>query len=123
MVWFKSKPPQPPQKLTPPTTKFIGEQDGAAERDLKARFGELLRHEPMVERAYLARAEHRDGTGVHVTLAIKRSCGADPSLIPKLASIFTGIFGSHEHLDMMFVREDQEQQLRSVCRPLYRAAR
>ena len=40
MVWFKSKPPQPPQKLTPPTTKFIGEQDGAAERDLKARFGD-----------------------------------------------------------------------------------
>ena len=122
MVWFKNKPPQPPQQLTPPTTKFIAEQDGPPERDLKARFVELFRHEPMVQCAYLAQAEHGDGTGVHVTLAIRCSLGEDPSLIPKLANIFTCMFGSHEHLDMMFIREDQEQQLRAVCGPFYRAA-
>ena len=117
MVWFKKKLPQ---QLTPPTTKFIAEQDGPSERDLKARFVELFRHEPIVERAYLAQAEHGDGTGIHVTLAIRCSCGEDPALIPKLANIFTCMFGSHEHLDMMFVREDQEQQLRTVCGPFYR---
>jgi len=121
MGWFKDKHPQTPQQLTPPTTRFIAEQDGPPERDLKARFVELFREEPTVERAYLALAEHGDGTGVHVTLAIRRSCGEDPSLIRKLANVFSSVFGSHEHLDMMFIREDQEHQLRAVCAPFYRA--
>ena len=73
----------------------------------------------MVERAYLALAEHGDETGVHVTLAIKSSCGEDPALIRKLMSIFSEMFSSHEHLDVIFVRQDQERQLRDVCAPFY----
>lgn len=121
MGWFKEKTPPTPQQLTLPTTKFVGEQDGVPERELKARFAEFLGQESMVQSAYLARAEHGDGTGVHVTLAIRHFGGADPSLIPKLATIFSSMFGSHAHLDMMFIREDQERQLQAVCAPFYRA--
>src|SRR3954463_2411862 len=40
-----------PQKLSYFVTSFIGEQkDGPSERDLKARFAELFRQEPVVER-------------------------------------------------------------------------
>jgi len=117
--WFKRS--QVPQWLTPSTTRFVGEQDGPPERDLKASFAEFFASTPVVERAYLARAEHGDGTGVHVTLAIRCSCGEDPSLMPKLAKIFASMFGSHEHLDMMFISEDQEQELRVVCTPFYPA--
>ena len=109
----------PTTKFVVPTIKFVGEQDGPIERDLKTRFVQVFSHESMVKSAYLARADHSDGTGIHVTLAISHSCGEEPSLIPKLASIFSSMFGSHTHLDMMFLREDQEQQLRAVCAAFY----
>jgi hypothetical protein len=121
MRWFKGKHSHAPQRLTPPTTKFVGEQDGDSERDLKGCFSELFRQEVMVQSAYLARAEHGDGTGIHVTLAIRRRGGEDRSLISKLSRIFGDMFGSHEHLDMMFVGEDQERELQKVCVPFYRA--
>ena len=128
MGWFKKKIPAAQQevaapiaKIVAPTIQFVGEQDGSVERDLKSHFVELFRHESMVKSAYLARAQHSDRTGVHVTLAIRHSGGEDPNLIPKLATIFSSMFSSHEHLDMMFLREDQEQQLRAVCAPFYQA--
>lgn len=120
MGWFKDRQARKPQKLTRVMTKFMGEQDGPSERDLKARFVELFRQEPTVERAYLALADHGDGTGIHVTLAIKSSGGEDLSLVRKLQGIFSAMFNSQEHLDTMFIREDQEHQLREVCAPFYR---
>jgi hypothetical protein len=121
MRCFKDKDSHAPQRLTPPTTKFIGEQDGDSERDLKACFSELFRQEVRVQSAYLTRAEHGDGTGIHVILAIRRRGGEDLSLISKLGKIFGDMFGSHEHLDMMFVGEDEERELQKVCLPFYRA--
>ena len=59
-------------------------------------------------------AEHGDGTGIHVILAIGRRGGEDLSLISKLGRIFGDLFGSHEHLDMMFVGEDEERELQKV---------
>jgi hypothetical protein len=120
MGWFKDRHAKKPHKLTRVMTKFIGEQDGPSERDLKARFVEILREQRVVERAYLALADHGDGTGVHITLAIKSSGVEDLSLVRKLQGIFSAMFNSHEHLDMMFIREDQEHQLREVCAPFYR---
>jgi hypothetical protein len=122
MGWFKDRKPRLAQKIKVPTTRFIGEQDGVPERELKARFSELFRQESMVQRAYLARAEHGDGKGIHVTLAVRRSGGEDPSLIPKLGQIFAEMFSSHEHLDTMFIRDDEERELRMVCAPFYEAA-
>lgn len=119
MGWLKGWQAKKPQKLTGVTTKFIGEQDGPSERDLKARFVELFRQEPAIERGYLALAEHGDGSGVHVILAIKSSDGEDPSVIRKLMEIFGEMFSSQEHLDMIFIREDQEHQIRNVCAPFY----
>ena len=122
MGWFKDRHPKKPQELTHVMTTFIGEQDGPSERDLKARFVEIFREQPVVEHAYLALADHGDGTGVHVTLAIKSSGGEDLSLVRKLQGVFSAMFNSQEHLDMMFIREDQERQLREVCAPFYRLA-
>jgi len=119
MAWFKNKPQRSPQRLTPSVVRFVGEQDGSSERDLKGRLVELFRLEVIVERAYLARAEYEDGLGVHVTLCLKCSNGEDPSLVPKLADIFGDMFGSHEHLDIRFLKEDEERELRLVCIPFY----
>jgi hypothetical protein len=119
--WFKSRPSRPPQRLNVLAIKFIGEQDGQPERDLKALFVELFLGFPTVERAYLARTDYGDATGVHVALCVKSSVGEVKSLNPKVADIFSARFGSHEHLDTLFIRDDQEQELRQVCAPFYRA--
>jgi hypothetical protein len=119
MRWFNEKHPQKPQRLSPPTVKFLGEQDGVPERELKVCFVELFRKQPTVERAYLVLAEHGDRKGVNVTLAMRCSSGDDHALIRKLANIFSSMFGSHEHLDVMFVKEDEERQLQGVCKPFY----
>jgi hypothetical protein len=89
MSWFKDKHAQTPQQLKPPTTRFVAGRDGAPERELKACFVELFRKQPTVERAYLAVAEHGDGTGIHVTPAIRRPSGEDPSIIRQLANVFS----------------------------------
>lgn len=120
MGWFTDRPGKKPQKLTYVVTKFVAEKkDGPSERDLKARIVELFHHEPAVERAYLALAEHDDETGAHVTLAIKCSSGQDPALVRKLMDIFGEMFNAQEHLDVIFVRPDEERQLRNVCAPFY----
>ena len=120
MGWFKSKPSRSPQRLTPRVVRFIGEQDGPAEHDLKDRFVELLRGEPIVKRAYLACAEHGDGSGVHITLCLKCSPRSeDVSLLPKLVGIFGSMFTSQEHLDIRFLEDNEEHKLRSVCVPFY----
>lgn len=105
--------------MTPPIIKFVGEQDGSPECDLKARLIELFRDKPQVERAYLARADYGDATGVDVTLCVISSVGEDTVLVSQVSDIFGDMFGTHEHLDVPFIRDDQEQQLRAVCKPFY----
>lgn len=120
MGWFNNKSSRSPQRLTPRIVTFTGEQDGPAERDLKGSFVELFRDEPRVEDAYLARVEHGDGSGIHVTLCLKCLRAEEvPSLLPKVADIFGKMFGAHEHLDIRFLREVEEHELRSVCTPFY----
>lgn len=121
MALFNRKSSRPPVTLTPPKITFVGEQDGPPERDLTARFMEMFRDEESVLRAYLARAEYGDGTGTHVVLCIRSENGECPTLHPKIGAIFAGMFGSHEHLDTLFIRDDQEQELSRVCRPFYTA--
>jgi hypothetical protein len=123
MSWFERKDSRLPQRLTPQSVRFIGEQDGPTESDLKARFVELLRGEPSVQRAYLALAEHGDGSSAHVTLCLKCSTEEDRSLLPKLAEIFGNMFNSPEHRDIRFLEEGEERELCSVCTAFYSSDR
>jgi hypothetical protein len=110
---------RPPEQLIRESIRFIGEQDGPTERELKTRFIDLFHGEPTVKRAYLAQADERDGTGIHVVLCVRSSSGEDTALVRNLANIFAEMFGSHEHLDILFIREDQEREVQLVCHPFY----
>ena len=97
---------------------FVGEQDGEPERLLKNALVAELCALPEVKRAYLAQVEYADG--VHVAL-----CLAAPEnglLVERLSSVFARIFSRAEHLDIMFVRPNQEAELERVCPPFYRAS-
>jgi hypothetical protein len=116
------KPSRPPETITPRRIQFVGEQAGPVEDDIKAKFREVLADTPTVRSAYLARLSYGEPTGYSVGLCIRSSGGLDHSLQKRLVQIFTDTFSCDQHLDILFIREDQEQELQRVCRPFYDAA-
>jgi hypothetical protein len=114
------KPARPPEWITPPEVNFIGEQSGPIEDEIKAKFREVFGNTPTVLSAYLARLSLGEPAGYSVGLCIRSTIGLDPSLQQRLARIFIDIgFNSDQQLDILFIREDQEQELRRVCRAFY----
>jgi type III secretion system (T3SS) SseB-like protein len=101
-----------------PQMKFVAEQDGPCERDVKARWKSVLRHHSEVQRAYLVLAEYSDGQSQPV-LCIRSSRDKDVSLIDELAVPFKDIFASDCALDMMFLSAEKEKEVRDICSPFY----
>jgi hypothetical protein len=119
MGWFKKKPFRPPETLWVPSLSFLGEQDGPPERELKAQFCQLLQNRACVQHAYLARVDYGNPGEYHVALCLRMTISDDAKLKKAIGEVFAQKFGRHEHLDVIFVREDQEDDLSKVCRPFY----
>jgi hypothetical protein len=121
MSWFKRKvkPSRPPEVIEPQRIEFIGEQAGRVEDDLKIRFRDVLTRTPAIQRAYLARLSYGEPTGYSVALCIRSSAGIDHALQKRVGEIFAEVFRADEHLDILFMREDQEADLEKVCRAFY----
>ena len=64
-------------------------------------------------------ARYADETGI--ALCLSCTDGPNQKLAEVVCEFFGSIFGAHEHLDIVFVGEDQESALRRVCRPFYSA--
>lgn len=121
MSWFrrKLKLSRSPQTFTPPRIDFVGEQSGPVEDEIKARFREVLAATPTVQSAYLARLSYGDWSSYSVGLCIRSSVGVDKRLGKRLGQIFTEMFRRDEHLDTLFMGEDQEAELKKVCAAFY----
>ena len=109
----KPSPRNHPQEMRVSEVQFFGEQDGAPERLLKGRLTEFFQRDRSVDRAYLA-GTRLEGQA-SVALCIKTQFGADRGLAEKIGAIFGMIFNAHEHLDIIFLSEQQECQLKRVC--------
>jgi hypothetical protein len=113
------KRPRPSEARTEAEVHFLSEQDGPPERQLK----ELLVHDLgscKAERAYLVRVQYRDPKANEVALCVRGP--DDPSLVRKVGVRFAALFGREAHLDIIFVNDAQEEQLKQVCKPFYGAA-
>jgi hypothetical protein len=110
---------RPPQTFKPARIEFIGEQSGTVEDELKGKFRELFAKTPTVLCAYLARLSYGDPAGYSVALCIRSTAGVDQPLQKRLAQLFTDMFRRDQYLDTLFIRDDQEQELKKVCRPFY----
>jgi hypothetical protein len=119
MSWFKPKPNEHPQEMRVPQPRFVGEQDGPPERELKERLVEFFRRDQSVQIAYLARVVYGDQIAVGVALCLRTQFGPDRGLAEKIGRIFASMFGSHEHLDMVFLTSEQEAALAKTCRPFF----
>lgn len=120
---LQPEPPRPPEEFRPPHVEFLGEKTGPVEDDLKARFRHAFREFAGVRRAYLAILSYDEpSSGYSVGLCIVSAAGMDQLLLERVRAIFAEMFNSQEHLDVLFMRDDQEQQLRNVCGPFYEAS-
>jgi hypothetical protein len=114
MSWFNPKCKKHPRKIKVPQLRFLGEQDGPAERELKSRLAEIF--DQGISAAYLARVAYGEKSFA-VALCLRSYLGPDRGLIKTVAKIFASMFGSHEHLDIIFLSEAQEAELAMVCNP------
>jgi hypothetical protein len=119
---FSSQPMQPSSKRPVEARgeraiRFLGEQDGKPERAFVASVVPILRQRPAILRAYLARADFGPGSEPAVVLCVLGP--EDESLVAEVAAIFAERFKQGVPLDILFLKELQEAQLRQVCRAFY----
>ncbi len=121
MSWFKRKikPSRKPEAFKPPQIEFFGEQVGPVEDDLKARFCAVFTRRTAVQSAYLARVSYGEPAGFSVALCLRSSAGIDHDLQKCIGEIFAETFRAEEHLDILFMREDQEVEIKKVCSAFY----
>lgn len=100
------------------TLRFTGEQDGIPEREFKERVAALLDQACIVERGYLARVAYESASVEVVALCLLAEEPQD-ALLREIAAVFASMFGRDQHLDILFVDRDQEQELARVCAPFF----
>lgn len=110
-----------PLELHQKSLRFISQQDGAIERDLKTKLIALFHSDDVVTRAYLAAVDYGDLTTFSVALCLRTSYGTDSALVERIGSVFASLFSPEEHLDIIFLVDEQETQLSEVCRPFFRS--
>lgn len=105
------------EELSANEINFVGQQDGDVERGFTTRVAHLLNQSGQGEVGYLCRVHYGDPNDISIAVCIATSGKPNSTTLDGIASIFRDMFGTHEHLDMLFVNEEQESRLRAVCKP------
>ena len=96
---------------------FLHEQDGAPERMLKDKLREAFQRNRAIEREYLAIA--RLGEETSVVLGLATRFGPEEKIVTTVQSTFVSVCNSDEHLDIVFLTDEQESQLTKICKPFF----
>jgi hypothetical protein len=100
-----------------PDITFLGEQDGPAERRLKEALAVVLGLDGSVTRAYLARVRY-DGRSSGVMLALLTDDQQDSEkLVAQAGRTFAALFNTKASLDIVFLSNAKDAEIRKVCRP------
>lgn len=119
MAWFKRNTPKQSEELYVARCEFVGEQDGSPERALKEKLADFFRNDGGVSRAYLAKASYDGGKNISVVLGLRTEFGHDKGVVEGVGKVFASIFNAKQHLDTIFLEDDQEDQLTKVCKPFF----
>ena len=114
---------------------FAGEQDGGPERELKKCLVDSLR--PLgVRAAYLALVSYDQRKGpqsvppqgsalpplsVALCLTLEDQAVAKHNIVERAGADFAALFGAGQHMDIIFLTDQQELALERVCRPFFKA--
>ena len=106
-------------QFTTPEVTFLGEQDGPAERRLKEALSVLLGLGATVTRAYLARVRYDDKTsGVMLGLLTDDERNSE-KVAGQMGRTFEALFNTKTHLDIMFLDDERDAEIRKACAPFY----
>src|SRR5580704_17450003 len=92
--------------------EFLGEQDGPPERLLKTKLVKFFHHERSVFDAFLTRVDYGEGKAVGVVLALTTKHASKQDIVEKIGTIFASVFGAKEHLDILFLTDEQLMHVR-----------
>ena len=100
-----------------PQVRFLGEQDGKPERELRAWLCAVFERRPLVDRAYLAQVAYAGAEGVSVAVCV---VGPEaPDLAAEIGSEFAKQFATGVPLDILFISMEQDAILGQVCKPFF----
>jgi hypothetical protein len=119
MSWLKTDSKEHPEEIRVLKLRFLGEQDGVPERDLKRRLTGFFWRDRSILTAYLARVTYGEQSLAAVALCLRSKFGPDRGVAEKIGKIFASLFGDHEHLDIIFLADEQESELAKVCPPFF----
>ena len=106
-------------QFTTPEVTFLGEQDGPAEQRLKEALSVLLGLGATVTRAYLARVRYDDKTsGVMLGLLTDDERNSEKVAV-QMGRTFEALFNTKTHLDIMFLDDERDSEIRKACAPFY----
>ena len=106
-----------PSERNEPRLEFLREQDGEAERALKAvlAVGRVHGSEAYLPSTGGVRAGRKGGS---CTMLVP-STAKDATIARHVGKVFVAQFSRNAHLDVIFVDAEQETDLRRVCKPFY----
>ena len=119
MSWFRRKKRRPTEKFNVLKITFVCEQDGIPERNLKQKFIPLFEERAYIRSAYLARVTYDNPNEINIALCIRMDQKDDEMLKKAIGDIFWHTFNEKEHLDTICISNEQEEELKQVCRPFY----
>lgn len=130
----RRREPKPATWETPAIT-FVGEQTGVAEDRFKAALSARFASDSRVQRAYLVRAAYpragpqrapdenrgRDGSAAPIEVVLCVAAPEDPRIVEVVGEEFQKLFHASQHMDTLFLSDDQEREVAKVARPFYSA--
>jgi hypothetical protein len=99
--------------------RFIGEQDGSAERDLKALLVARFQADIHVTEAYLVRVRYAGAPEPQVALCLAAGDQVRSEITEAVGSEFRKMFKTTESLDILFLSKEQQDRIREVASPFY----
>jgi hypothetical protein len=110
---------RPAEKLRRQRIRFLSEQDGPIERKLKTGLTNLFGRDKGVSRAYLVALDYGNPNAQSVALCLRTLSGPDVALIEEVQRVFSSLFGPNEHLDIVFISNEQEIDLMNICNAFF----
>jgi hypothetical protein len=101
--------------------EFLAEKTGKSEAEFKLKIKDFLSGVNQKIRAYLALVEYEDKS-LNVVLCFKSKEGENINIVNAIVDIFENMFIKGEHLDILFLTDEQEFKLREVCFPFFVSA-
>jgi hypothetical protein len=99
-------------QFSAPSIVFHGEQKGAIEDEIKARWKKTLSELPNISEAYLAIVDFNSEQKPHPVLCLYPAPQEPQPIIERLSADFKEVFGSDQFVDIIFLSD----ALRTVCR-------